>query len=83
MAASVTVAMFVFTYVSLTSYKGTHKLMMYLIQLPQAAFCSLFTGPLGFIAAIPLVLSESFVIVTFLAKFMYLGKIHDELCASY
>ncbi|EIW65465.1 hypothetical protein TREMEDRAFT_70543 [Tremella mesenterica DSM 1558] len=39
-----------------------------LTYLPQVAFLALFSGPLAFIAAVPLVLGEAYVIITFLAR---------------
>jgi hypothetical protein len=54
--------------------------MFVFTYLPQAAFCALFAGPLGFIAAVPLVLGESYAIVTVISKAFYLGRIQDEIC---
>jgi len=53
--------------------------MFVFTYLPQAAFCALFAGPLGFIAAVPLVLGESYAIVTGISKVFYLGRIQDEI----
>ncbi|KAF8601541.1 hypothetical protein BDV93DRAFT_413190, partial [Ceratobasidium sp. AG-I] len=47
--------------------------------LPQAAFLSLFSGPLGFITAIPLILGEGAALTTIIAKTFYLGPALEDL----
>jgi len=50
-----------------------------LLYLPQAGFLALFSGPLGFIAAVPLVLSEAAVISLTLGKLLYLDGAAEDL----
>ncbi|KAF9492277.1 hypothetical protein BDN71DRAFT_1223469 [Pleurotus eryngii] len=47
--------------------------------LPQVAFCALFSGPLAFVAAFALVLSESSAIILLVAKAFLLGPTQDRL----
>ena len=44
-----------------------------------AAFLSLFSGPLGFITAIPLILGEGAALTTIIAKTFYLGPALEDL----
>ncbi|QRW23321.1 glutathione S-transferase [Rhizoctonia solani] len=47
--------------------------------LPQAAFMAIFSGPFGFITAIPLILGEAAAITTVIAKTFYLGPALENL----
>jgi len=53
--------------------------MFFATYLPQVAFLALFTGPLAFIAAVPLVLTESSVIILFVARVFLLSQVQDQL----
>jgi len=47
--------------------------------LPQVAFLAFTSGPLAFIAAIPVVLGEAAVTSRFLARGLWLSDVHEEL----
>jgi hypothetical protein len=51
--------------------------------LPQVAFCALFTGPLAFVAAIPLVLGESYAIISLVSKMFFVTQAQDDICESF
>lgn len=48
--------------------------------LPQAAFCALFSGPLGFVAAVPLVLGEAYALIALVSRAFFLGQAQDDIC---
>lgn len=51
----------------------------FLLYLPQVAFLALFTGPLAVIAAVPLVLAESYVVIMWACKAFLLTDVADDL----
>jgi len=57
----------------------TLALFFLLTYLPQASFLALFSGPLGFIAAVPLVLSEAYVVILALSKLLYLDSAVEDI----
>jgi hypothetical protein len=48
-------------------------------DLYLAAFMCIFSGPLGFITAIPLILGEAAALTTIIAKAFYLGPALEDL----
>ena len=56
--------------------------MFFFTYVPQLAFCVLFSGPLAFLVAALMVLSESFVLVMFVSKVFFLNEAQDRLCVS-
>lgn len=50
-----------------------------LLYLPQVAFLAFTSGPLAFIAAIPVVLGEAAVTSRALTKALWLSDAHDKL----
>ena len=57
--------------------------MFFFTYVPQLAFCVLFSGPLAFVVAALMVLSESFVLVMFVSKVLFLNEAQDRLCVSF
>ncbi|CAD6579280.1 MAG: hypothetical protein TREMPRED_002441 [Tremellales sp. Tagirdzhanova-0007] len=53
--------------------------MFGLTYLPQVAVLAFISGPLAFIAAIPLVLGEAYVVVNFVARTFLLGQVGIDL----
>lgn len=51
----------------------------FFLYLPQVAWLALFTGPLAFIAAVPLVLGEAYVLLNFFGKQMLFGQLSVDL----
>lgn len=48
--------------------------------LPQLAICALFSGPLAFIPAAVLVLTESYLLVSWVTKTFFISAGQDKLC---
>jgi hypothetical protein len=48
--------------------------------LPQVAFCALFSGPLAFVAAATMVLSEAYAVILVMSKVFFLGRAQDQIC---
>jgi len=53
--------------------------MFIFTYLPQTAFLALFTGPFSFLAAVPLVLVESYAIIMFFSRIFLLSQVQDQL----
>ncbi|KAF8906047.1 hypothetical protein CPB84DRAFT_1676129 [Gymnopilus junonius] len=68
----------VITKAVLTSVSITGALFFF-TYLPQVAFCALFSGPLAFVTATLLVLSESYVLVSVVSKAFFLSTAQDRI----
>jgi len=64
---------------SLLTNLGILAFLFVATYLPQAAFMCIFSGPLGFITAIPLILGEAAALTTIIAKTFYLGPALEDL----
>ncbi|KAK4688815.1 hypothetical protein P7C73_g1312, partial [Tremellales sp. Uapishka_1] len=53
--------------------------MFFLTYLPQVAVLAIVSGPLAFVAAVPLVLAETYVVLNFLTKTFLLGQAGTDL----
>ncbi|KAJ9113952.1 hypothetical protein QFC19_000148 [Naganishia cerealis] len=58
---------------------GVIAAMFFFTYLPQVAVLALVTGPLAFIGAIPLVLGESYLVLTFLTRTFLVGQAGVDL----
>ncbi|KAJ9110762.1 hypothetical protein QFC20_002803 [Naganishia adeliensis] len=58
---------------------GVIVAMFFFTYLPQVAVLALVTGPLAFIGAIPLVLGESYLVLTFLTRTFLIGQAGVDL----
>lgn len=54
-------------------------LQFFLTYLPHVAVLAVISGPLAFIAAVPLILAESSVIIMFVARIFFVGEVQDQL----
>jgi hypothetical protein len=68
---------------ALVTSLGITTAMFFFTYLPQLAFCAVFSGPLAFAAAAVMVLSESYVLVTFVSKVFFLNAAQDRLCKGF
>ncbi|KAM0751609.1 hypothetical protein T439DRAFT_324796 [Meredithblackwellia eburnea MCA 4105] len=64
---------------SITMSATVVALMTFFTYLPQVAFLAIISGPLAFIAAIPAVLAESWVIIQFINKAFYIKDVSDKI----
>ncbi|BEJ15391.1 hypothetical protein CspHIS471_0411580 [Cutaneotrichosporon sp. HIS471] len=64
---------------ALLTSAGVVAACFFFLYLPQVAWLALFTGPLAFMGAIPLVLGEAYIILMFLGKSFLLGQLHVDL----
>jgi len=53
--------------------------MFFLLYFPHVAVLAFISGPLAFIAAIPLILAESSVIILFVARVFFVSEVQDQL----
>jgi hypothetical protein len=53
--------------------------MFFFTYLPQVAVLAFVTGPLAFVAAVPLVLGEAYFVILFLTKGFLMGQIGVDL----
>ncbi|KDR81388.1 hypothetical protein GALMADRAFT_58777 [Galerina marginata CBS 339.88] len=53
--------------------------LFFFTYLPQVAFCALFSGPLAFVTAALMVLSESYVLVSVVSKAFFLNTAQDRI----
>ncbi|TXT05927.1 hypothetical protein VHUM_03688 [Vanrija humicola] len=58
---------------------GVVAAAFFFLYLPQVAWLALFSGPLAFAAAIPLVLAEAWIVLVFLGKNFLLGQLNTDL----
>lgn len=54
--------------------------MFFFTYIPHLAFCVLFSGPLAFIPATVMVLFESWIIVNWVTRTVFLGAGQDRIC---
>ncbi|CAE6501183.1 unnamed protein product [Rhizoctonia solani] len=64
---------------SLVTNLGILVFLFTVTYLPQAAFMCIFSGPLGFITAIPLILGEAAALTNIIARTFYLGPALEDL----
>ncbi|KAL1412690.1 hypothetical protein Q8F55_000437 [Vanrija albida] len=58
---------------------GVVAAAFFFLYLPQVAWLALFSGPLAFAAAVPLVLAEAYIVLVFIGKNFLLGQLNTDL----